>query len=75
MNKKLIFLTTFLTFNISANNNLVDHNEEKENICYQEHKQHHELQNCNCKIREAKSCKVESAMKELIEKFNKKNKK
>lgn len=72
MNKKLIFLTIFFIFNISANDNLADYNDEKENICYQEHKYHHEFQNCDCKIREAKSCKVENPIKKLIKNFNKK---
>lgn len=64
----LTIFITILTFNLSAN-------DKKElNMCYQEHKHHHELQNCDCKVREAKSCKVEDTFEKLIKKVQQKNK-
>ena len=64
----LIFFTTILTLNLFSND------KKEVNMCYQDHKHHHEFQNCDCEVREAKSCKVEDTFEKLIKKIQEKNK-
>jgi len=65
---------TYIILTILFNLNLTANDTKKENICYQEHKHHHEFQNCDCKIREEKSCKVEDSIEKLIKKLQEKKK-